>query len=212
MKKLTLREFIGGINMKLDNVLNTKTKIYLSFKNQSTVEYSYSYIPSKYINGTRDDPPSAFEKDVDGETDVELDLWLYGVTKHGSNVIFELDFSDYEDATEIVHPTHEIDPDNLWSDILSVLQSDTFTGDEHVQFRLNKEIIDFEVRDVRDIARVYSKYNSYVTVEIPGASNYFNFDLPEKVYNDEADRAAEQASEHAEDPDDDWLGGDGEDD
>ena len=72
-------------------------KTFVAFRTGCTVGGSTSYIPSEYVNGTRDDPPSAFAKEYDFERDVEVEFSAYAIDKKGGKcLIYVGDFDDFD--------------------------------------------------------------------------------------------------------------------
>lgn len=73
-------------------------KTTVTFVAGCSVGGSTSYIPSKYVNGTYDDPPEAFAKEYDFERDVEVEAGGYRIDKKGSKCVLAVGF--FEEGPE----------------------------------------------------------------------------------------------------------------
>ena len=73
-------------------------KTTVTFVSACTVGGSTSYIPSKYANGTYDDPPETFAKEYDFERDVEAEAGGYRIDKKGNKCVLAVGF--FEEGPE----------------------------------------------------------------------------------------------------------------
>lgn len=76
-------------------------KTVIAFTTNCTVSGYTSYIPAKYMTGTRDDPPEAFAKDYEFEKDVDVDFSVYAIDKKGGKcLIYVGDCSDFDNELD----------------------------------------------------------------------------------------------------------------
>lgn len=73
-------------------------KTFVAFKTDCTVSGSTSYVPSEYVNGTRDYPPEVFAKEYEFERDVEADFSAYAIDKKGGKCLIYVGDNDEFDS------------------------------------------------------------------------------------------------------------------